>query len=607
MKIEYSSNSLRQRHYVPLALGNGSLSLMVDQEGVAKQQTYCSMTPTIVRAGKRYENKEAALLKYGYFDQEIKDAGKLTYFKQTLDLDNALCECISKYESNLEVTTKIFCHSQKDIICITKEFSYPVDYTFCYHTFDGPFLQLENNLVANGKITYSTGNNLGFIQISSTNLSLDNSSNKNCAYYRNASCSKAEILLAFDEEITQEDTIEKLFQSHIIPWQKYWSECKVDIKDEAIYKMYMVAQYHLKISSTKWSCPTGIFPTHWQARFFAYDELYTHGAFLTSGHFEEALKIDNFRYSILPKVIRRACYVNICQEDNLAAHFPWETLEDGSEGAPEGFWMDRYIHMVHVAFNAYECYSFTKDDKLLKEKLYPLIKACVQYINRCGVYYDSVTGPYIGKCTDMERFGEFIERPYSTTCGAIAVFKAAVKCAKILNVDESLSCQWDKLADKLYQSLPVQEDRYVPYLDCPQRSIAMYHGIFPFNVIDVDNPLQIKALEDTENHFEEFAGQYFNGSTLSSWYAGVIATAETRRGNIEKAIKLIKEAANNSTGCFYECFEVYEREKLPWFTTASGALIRAINELLKFAQEHNINLDNYLQNSNSSNEEKRSN
>jgi SsrA-binding protein len=175
MKIEYSSNSLRQRHYVPLALGNGSLSIMVDQEGVQKQQTYCSMTPTIVKAGHRYENKEANLLKYGYFDQEIQGAGKLIYFNQILDLDNALCECICQYESNLEVKTKIFCHSQKDIICISKEFSHPVDYTFKFHTFDGPFLQLKDELETDNKITYSTGNNSCFIKIVCNNLTLNNS------------------------------------------------------------------------------------------------------------------------------------------------------------------------------------------------------------------------------------------------------------------------------------------------------------------------------------------------------------------------------------------------------------------------------------------------
>ena len=603
MKIEYSSNSLRQRHYVPLALGNGSLSIMVDQEGVQKQQTYCSMTPTIVKAGHRYENKEANLLKYGYFDQEIQGAGKLIYFNQILDLDNALCECICQYESNLEVKTKIFCHSQKDIICISKEFSYPVYYTFKYHTFDGPFLQLKDELETDNKITYSTGNNSGFIKIVCNNLTLNNSSNTNCAIYKNNSCCKAEIYLSFDEEINKDDTVENLFSSHIIPWQKYWKECSININDDTIYKMYMVAQYHLKISSTAWSCPTGIFPTHWQGRYFAYDEFYTHGAFLTSGHFDEALKIDNFRFSILPKVIRRACYVTICKEDNLAAHFPWETLEDGSEGAPEGFWMDRYIHMVHVAFNAYEYYKFTQDVELLKEKLYPLIKACVQYIFRCGIYYDSVTGPYIGKCTDMERFGEFIERPYSTTCGAIAVFTAAAHCAKVLNIDEALSQKWSTLAQQLYKSLPIQDGRYVPYIDCPQSSIAMYHGIYPFNVIDINNPLQIEAIKDTEIKQEEFAGQYSKGTNLSSWYAGVIATAEARRGNIDKALNLIKEASLNSTGCFYECFEVYEREKLPWFTTASGALIRAINEVISFCKENNLNLDNLLSKLSSSNEE----
>lgn len=70
----------------------------------------------------------------------------------------------------------------------------------------------------------------------------------------------------------------------------------------------------------------------------------------------------------------------------------------------------------------------------------------------------------------------------------------------------------------------------------------------------------------------------------------MIATAEVRRGNAEKALFLLSSAAADSTGCFYECFEVYERKKLPWFTTASGAVVRAVNELLHHASARNIEL-----------------
>ena len=590
MKITYSSQSERKRHYVPPALGNGILSMQLDMQGCMKQKEYCSMVPQIVKCGRRYEDQSAKLIRFGYFDEELPEAGPLKSFCQTLDLDHALCECFCTYASGLEVKSTVFCHLQRQVIAIRKEFSRPIDYTFHYSFPDGPFLQLSRE--GNGLIRYSSGRGKGLVQIASPMMSIRNP--EDCPPSRTCleakACRSAEIFLSFDEELSHEDTFDRLFAAHCVNWKQFWSESFIRIPDEDIMKMYMTAQYHLKISSTPWSLPIGLFPLHWEGRFFGYDEIYTHGALLTSGHYEEALKIDHFRFSMLDQAIGRTCYAAICPEENRAARFPWETREDGSEGAPPGFWMDRYIHVANIAFSAWEAWCFTGNKELLEKELYKLIRACAEYIRRSGVYVDSMKGPYIGKCTDMERFGEFIERPYSTTCGAIAVFRAAAACAEILHKDAELQKKWKSLGVRLVESLPRQEDRYVPYESCPQRSIAMYHGLFPYGVIPADDPFQERAIADAQAHFQEFGGQYFSGRQLSAWYAGVIATAEVRRGNWEKALQLIAEAAKDSTGCFYECFEVYERKKLPWFTTASGALIRAVNELLLYAEKHHIEL-----------------
>ena len=34
-------------------------------------------------------------------------------------------------------------------------------------------------------------------------------------------------------------------------------------------------------------------------------------------------------------------------------------------------------------------------------------------------------------------------------------------------------------------------------------------------------------------------------------------------------------------GCFAECFEVYEWQLKPWFATAAGAIVRAVNALMQ--------------------------
>lgn len=586
MNVSYGRDDIRKRHYVPPAMGNGKISFQVDPEGCMKQKTYCGMQPVIVRSGFRYDDEQARLIHFGYFDQHIADAGEPVNWKQVLDTENATCECICEYSSGLAVTTRIFCHVSRDIIVIRKNFSgvpeapeFHFRYTFPE---DG---HLRTAYAGKGSISFQMGKRTGMVFLHSMQLQEQGSSDSVLAFSGRAW--EVELLLSFDEEAEGNENRDSLFCSHKNIWQEYWRESRIDLPDPELMQAYMIAQYHLRISSTPWSIPTGLFPTHWDGRFFAYDEFYTHGALLTSGHFSMAAKIDRFRAGILDSAIDRTCYRALHPVSNLAARYPWETREDGSEGAPPGFWMDRYVHMANIAFSAWEFYLFTQDEEMLRETLYPMIRACAEYHRRSAVYVDSVTGPYIGKCTDMERFGEFIERPYSTTCGVIATLTAAWKSAKILGLDENLQRTWETLAEALYKALPVENDRYVPYPGCHQRSIAVYHGLYPYGVISPADPVQERAIADAEKHFEEFSGQYGKGERLSAWYAGVIATAEVRRGNYAKALELLQNAVKYSTGCFYECFEVYEKEKLPWFTTASGALIRAVNALvIQAANEH---------------------
>lgn len=590
MQLQHADTNKRQRHYVPPVLGNGSLSLMIDREGNMSQETYCGMVPTIVRAGFRYEHPAKKLISYGYFSQELPgETGKMLHFEQTLDIDQAYCKCIASYESGITVTTTVFCHAEKDIVAIRKEFSAPVYFRFHYQLPQEDHLKLSPGKTAE-YLNYSTGKNQGTIRLYAPELIFEKT--ESTVLQCSGTVQKCDLLLCFDNDAEEPGDFDSLFVSHCAVWKKFWSRSSVSIPDEALLKTYRMALYHLKISSTKWSVPTGLFKTHWESRYFAYDEFYTHGAFLTSGHFEEAEKIDRFRANTLTEAIYRACHYTLCPPENHAARFPWETLEDGTEGAPPGFWMDRYVHMANIAFSAWETWYFTQDMELLKNTLYPLIHACAEYHRRSAIYRDSVQGAYIGKCTDMERFGEFIERPYSTTCGVITTFRVAAKCADILNCDQELKLKWVALADELYRNIPEENGKYIPYPGCTQRSIAMYHGIFPYGLIPADDPKQLAAIRDTEENIAEFAGQYFKGSALSSWYAGVIATAEVRMGKPLKALHFLQETANNATGCFYECFEVYEKQKLPWFTTASGAIVRALNELLIHAAENQIDLWN---------------
>ena len=196
MKITSSNQSVRKRHYVPPALGNGIVSMQLDQYGCMKQQTYCGMIPQIVLAGKRYADRAAHLIRFGYFDEKLPGEGLLQSFCQTLDLDRALCECICTYGSGLEVKTTVFCPAGRKIIAIRKEFSRPADYGF-FHVFPAGSL-LQTECKEDGKIFYRSGAEEGFIKILCSSLSVQHS--------RTAEDDSVRTTLSAAEKVAESDT-----------------------------------------------------------------------------------------------------------------------------------------------------------------------------------------------------------------------------------------------------------------------------------------------------------------------------------------------------------------------------------------------------------------
>ena len=72
---------------------------------------------------------------------------------------------------------------------------------------------------------------------------------------------------------------------------------------------------------------------------------------------------------------------------------------------------------------------------------------------------------------------------------------------------------------------------------------------------------------------------YQLGSGICSWYLCWEAITCARLGDGETAFRLLEETARQ-TGSFGEMFEIYECGIRPWFTTAAGKFIQAVNEML---------------------------
>ena len=187
---------------------------------------------------------------------------------------------------------------------------------------------------------------------------------------------------------------------------------------------------------------------------------------------------------------------------------------------------------------------------------------------------------YIGKCTDLERLGSSVQNPFMTACGAIKLLECCFKAAEILGTDEEYANECRYVAKKLYESLPEENGIYVPHLNCKQKSIAVFAGKFPFDVLNNEQKL-LNAWEDYEQNGAKYGNMYPTGKGISPWYACWKAEGYARAKMTDKAYQSLKQAYSSS-GVFDEMFEINEEtvHGRPWFATAAGIFVSSVNDML---------------------------
>jgi hypothetical protein len=375
------------------------------------------------------------------------------------------------------------------------------------------------------------------------------------------------------------DGFDGLLASHRQAWGKYWDESFVHVPDAWLEKVYCTAQYHLRANATRWSFPVGIFNTHWAGRFFGWDEMFCYQALASSNHRAIAQRGPDFRFAGLQTAVQRAGHY--AKPGVYGARYPWETLEDGTEAAPPGFWMEHVFHMSNIALAAWQQYLYTQNLAYLKATGYPVIKECARFFLANMVYETPDGGMFIGKCTDLERLGPARLNPFMTSCGAICTLESASQAAGLLRADAAEAGTWKSAAAKLRQSLPHDGEKYIPYPGCKEPSIAALGGLLPYPVFDETNERQRNAVLHFVAKGRASGNMYPVGNSVCAWYAGWMAAALASLGETTEPVKLLSEAAEGA-GCFAQLFEINEANVAmrPWFATASGNVVYALNQVL---------------------------
>jgi len=577
MKIFCNSTTAAQRRYTPVALGNGDLSILLDPEGgMGWKEESCHMVPAIFRAGIRYDNHVGELVPWGDFRTVPEKAGEPVEWEQEFDTDRAFCRSRCRYMNGTVVETEAFCHLRCNVIAVRKRIvSGPrlplvFDYSLCSRWM---------NVEADGEDALRYTLDVGEIREGTIRLAADRPVERKKIegswqlLSRDVECT---FFLCFEKEAGPLEW-DVLLASHISAWAEYWEESRLQLTGDRMAEVARMAEYHLRIMTTRWSIPVGIYPTHWQGKYFGFDEFFALGGLLASGHFSTARHVPDFRFDGLQSACERVeIYFG---KRSKCARYPWVSLEKpGLEGAANGSWLDHFFHLSHISMSCWNYYRATGDQKYLREKICPVLRACAEFFRQFLVRETSKGTIVIDKCTDLERLGAGRENAYMTTCGAIATLRAAADCVAVCEIEPELAALWRKTADALQRDLPKTGHRYTPYPGCPESSIALLSGTFPYPVLSADDPFQLNAIDDFCVNESVVGNMYPVGKKLCTWYLTWKAIVFIRLGRIGEAEALLQAAAE-ATGCLSEIYEIYELGMHPWFTTAEGTYLQAVIEL----------------------------
>ena len=576
MKISCDSATAAQRRYTPIALGNGDLSLLLDPEGgMGWQEESCHMAPVIFRAGSRYDNPRGELVPWGSFRTVPEAAGSPVEWEQEFDTDRAFCRSRCRYGNGTVVETEAFCHLRQNGIALHKRIvSGPRLPLVLEYSLDSRRMTVESD--GEGTLCYTL--DAGEIREGAIRLAADRpverveSKGRWQLLSRDAECT---FFLMFDEPGTPE--WDALLASHTAAWAEYWRESTLQLAGDRLTEVARMAEYHLRITTTRWSIPVGIYQTHWQGKYFGFDEFFALGGLLAAGHVSTASRVPDFRFDGLRSACERVeIYFGKRSE---CARYPWISLENPClEGAAPGSWMDHFFHLSHISMSCWNYFQASGDREYLREKIRPVLRGCAEFFRQFLVRETRDGKTVIDKCTDLERLGAGRENAYMTTCGAIATLRAAADASDLLDLEPELAALWRQTADALQRDLPKAGDRYTPYPGCPESSIALLSGTFPYPVIPAEDPFQRNAIDDFCANESAAGNMYPVGKKLCTWYLGWKAIVFLRLGRTGEAEALLRSGAE-ATGCLSEIYEIYELGMHPWFTTAEGVFLQAVIEL----------------------------
>ena len=613
--------------YVPAMLSNGRLNVFCDYTLSTPGQKACyvkkNLRPGIWWEGRRYGDNNGVAGRFGYqfFPQGLlsttlaadgKPLGGPTTWRQRLDLKNAVSTVSSEYAQGVRLDGEMFVPQAANVIALKQTVSCASAREVTVGVrFDAPSgerlvgawtteaasavwrMTAYARFVSHETITVRPADGAACtvsVRDGSAHLArtvrLRPGEPQTLTWYVVYADDLAAKLPVVTRAPANPATLPPygaLRAAHVADWAAYFAESEIEVPDARIRALSDMARYHLRCNKTEWSIPVGVIQSHWQGRIFAFDEMYGVQGLLSAGHFSTAKVAPDFRFATL----RNACLRNNKNSQNpfynVGARWVWEAAEGNDvESGPLGYWDDHIFHSAAVAQTVWTYCRYTDDLGYLKEKGYDVLRECALFFRRLYVQDMPDGTSFVTKCTDLERLGEAKDHAFMTTCGVIMTLRAAADAADLVGKDAALAQDFRACATRLVASLPQKDGRYIPYPGCTDESMGTLAGFFPFRTFDRSNAVQVRSVRHFLENGEAFGNMYDTGKRICPWYAATMALAALRAGDGRfPPVRWLTEAFR-SAGCWGEYWEINEpgvSEYRPWFMTAAGNCLYAVNQL----------------------------
>jgi len=624
LKINSDDKEIIEQYIPPIA-GNGELCYLVDYTGGQLQKSYpggyFDMYPTIWWAGKRYDNHQYSLVPFGHFENLnlCEKNSKIAFWEQELEPEKGIITSRIKTDGKTEEENIIFSPFEERMIVIHKttkaqdgghkkiglrfvlsppneknklpdkmKINPEIDENLINiaYSIDG-YKQYTGNILIyatkNVKITHNK-NKFDLVFHINDNLKTDD-----ITFYLLFHCTEDKKSLKKKAEHLKACKFDSVLNRYIKDWSSFHNKGFVNLPDKRLQKQWKTSLYHLMISSTKWSVPTGILNTHWNGRYF-YDEFYSFLALLSSGHWELSKKIPVFRKNTLEKALYRTW--------NNGAHYAWESIEDGNDGIPHGASLNEVHHCGMIALECWLQYYYTNDKNFLKKIAYPVIKQTAEFYRKWLVIELENDTAIIQKCVDIDESDVPVLNPLYTACSVISNFRIATQAAKILETDEDLIPVWRDCARKLENNLPIGDTKFIPFEGSVYTHIGVLGILHPFGIFSHNNETVKNTIYDfmkrAKNRCGYSAGiSKFYKNQSWTWASGLLTTCLNLLHDSEHAYTTLLACLKpvGTFGCMCEHYKYMKKIfTVPWFSTASGVFIYALNSMLIQSDAHSIRL-----------------